>query len=96
MRLVSYSTEPGRRCGIQVGDTVYDASAIAQAAGLSLDYQSTDWSKTKKSSPVMLKDGDVVEVEIERIGRLANPVHDRNRVGLRRSDANQIREEGIK
>jgi hypothetical protein len=44
-----------------------------------------------------LKDGDVVEVEIEKIGRLANPVHDRNRVGLRRSDANQIRaEEGIK
>jgi len=48
MRLVSYGTEPGWRCGIQVGDTVYDASAIAQAAGLSLDYQSTDWSKTKE------------------------------------------------
>ena len=36
------------RCGIQVGETVYDASAVAQAAGLSLDYQSTDWSKTKQ------------------------------------------------
>jgi len=51
----------------------------------------------KRQPPVLLKDGDVVEVEIERIGRLANPVHDRNRVGLQRSDVNQIRaEEGIK
>jgi len=48
MRLVSYGTEPGRRCGIQVGDTVYDASAVAHAAGLSLDYKSTDWTKTKE------------------------------------------------
>ncbi|HXL26083.1 MAG TPA: fumarylacetoacetate hydrolase family protein, partial [Chthoniobacterales bacterium] len=51
----------------------------------------------KRQPPVLLKDGDVVEVEIEKIGRLANPVYDRNRVGLRRSDANQIRaEERIK
>jgi len=51
----------------------------------------------KRQPPVLLKDGDVVEVEIEKIGRLANPVHDRNRVGLQRSDVNQIRaEEGIK
>ncbi|HXO98705.1 MAG TPA: fumarylacetoacetate hydrolase family protein [Chthoniobacterales bacterium] len=48
MRLVSYGTESSRRCGIQIGDTVYDASAVAQAAGLALDYQSTDWSKTKE------------------------------------------------
>jgi 2-keto-4-pentenoate hydratase/2-oxohepta-3-ene-1,7-dioic acid hydratase in catechol pathway len=51
----------------------------------------------KRQPAVLLKDGDVVEVEIEKIGRLANPVHDRNRVGLRRSDANQIMaKEGIK
>lgn len=51
----------------------------------------------KRQPPVLLKDDDVVEIEIEKIGRLANPVHDRNRVGLRRSDANQIRaEEEIK
>ncbi len=48
MRLVSYGPESSRRCGIQVGDTVYDASAVAQAAGLALDYQSTDWSKTEE------------------------------------------------
>jgi 2-keto-4-pentenoate hydratase/2-oxohepta-3-ene-1,7-dioic acid hydratase in catechol pathway len=51
----------------------------------------------KRQPAVLLKDGDLVEVEIEKIGRLANPVRDRNRVGLRRSDANQIRaKEGIK
>jgi hypothetical protein len=38
-----------------------------------------------------VKHGDVVEVEIERIGRLANPVHDWNGIETRRSDANQIR-----
>jgi 2-keto-4-pentenoate hydratase/2-oxohepta-3-ene-1,7-dioic acid hydratase in catechol pathway len=51
----------------------------------------------KRQPPVLLKTGDVVEVEIEKIGRLANPVRDRNGVETRRSDANRIRaEEGIK
>lgn len=51
----------------------------------------------KRQPPVLLKDGDVVEVEIEKIGRLANPVHDRNGVRTRRSNVNQIRvEDGIK
>ncbi len=51
----------------------------------------------KRQPPVLLNDGDVVEVEIERIGRLANPVHDRNEAGTRKSDVNQMRvEEGIK
>ena len=51
----------------------------------------------KRQPPVLLKDGDVVEIEIEKIGVLANPVHDRNGIGTRKSGVNQIRfEEGIK
>jgi 2-keto-4-pentenoate hydratase/2-oxohepta-3-ene-1,7-dioic acid hydratase in catechol pathway len=30
----------------------------------------------KREPPILLKDGDLVEVEVERIGRLANPVDD--------------------
>lgn len=48
MRLVSYGTEKSTRCGIQLGNTIYDASALARATGLSLEYRSTDWSKTKE------------------------------------------------
>jgi hypothetical protein len=48
MRLVSYVTDRSARCGIQLGNTLYDASAVAQAAGLSFEDQSTDWSKTKE------------------------------------------------
>jgi 2-keto-4-pentenoate hydratase/2-oxohepta-3-ene-1,7-dioic acid hydratase in catechol pathway len=48
MRFVSYGTEWNMRCGIQLGSTIYDASAVAHAAGLSLDYKSTDWTKTKE------------------------------------------------
>jgi len=51
----------------------------------------------KRQPPVLLKDGDVVEVEIEKIGRLANPVHDWNGIETGRSGANQISAEaGIK
>jgi 2-keto-4-pentenoate hydratase/2-oxohepta-3-ene-1,7-dioic acid hydratase in catechol pathway len=51
----------------------------------------------KRQPPVLLKDGDVVEVEIEKIGRLANPVHDWNGIETRRSGANRISAEaGIK
>jgi hypothetical protein len=48
MRLVSYANDRSARCGIQLGNAIYDASAVAQATGLSVEYQSTDWSKTKE------------------------------------------------
>src|ERR1700737_2853388 len=48
MRFVSYGTESSLRCGIQLGNSIYDASAVAHAAGLPLDYKSTDWTKTKE------------------------------------------------
>lgn len=48
MRLVSYGADSALRCGIEIDNTIYDTSAIAHAGGLSLDYESIDWTKTKE------------------------------------------------
>jgi 2-keto-4-pentenoate hydratase/2-oxohepta-3-ene-1,7-dioic acid hydratase in catechol pathway len=51
----------------------------------------------KRQPPLLLKDGDVVEIEIEKIGRLSNSVHDGNRGKIRDLGVNRIgAEEGIK
>jgi 2-keto-4-pentenoate hydratase/2-oxohepta-3-ene-1,7-dioic acid hydratase in catechol pathway len=51
----------------------------------------------KRQPPLLLKDGDIVEIEIEKIGRLSNPVHDGNRGKIRDLGVNRIgAEEGIK
>jgi 2-keto-4-pentenoate hydratase/2-oxohepta-3-ene-1,7-dioic acid hydratase in catechol pathway len=48
MRLVSYGDDSALRCGIEIDNSIYDTSAIAHAAGLSLDYDTVDWTKTKE------------------------------------------------
>jgi 2-keto-4-pentenoate hydratase/2-oxohepta-3-ene-1,7-dioic acid hydratase in catechol pathway len=48
MRLVSYGDDSALRCGIETDNSIYDTSAIAHAAGLSLDYDTVDWTKTKE------------------------------------------------
>ena len=48
MRLVSYGTELAWRCGIQIDDSIYDTSAVAHAAGLGLDHDTIDWTRTKE------------------------------------------------
>jgi 2-keto-4-pentenoate hydratase/2-oxohepta-3-ene-1,7-dioic acid hydratase in catechol pathway len=62
MRLVSYGTELAWRCGIQIGDSIYDTSALAHAAGLAVDHQTIDWTRTKE----VIAAGDRVLQVLER------------------------------
>jgi fumarylacetoacetate (FAA) hydrolase family protein len=58
---------------------------------------STKSAGFKRQPPLLLKGGDVVEIEIEKIGRLNNSVHDGNMARIGEFRPNRIDvEEGIK
>jgi hypothetical protein len=62
MRLVTYDLNGKWRAGVMVDDKIIIATGTPEGVGF------------KRIPPIFLNDGDVVEVEIENIGMLRNPV----------------------
>jgi hypothetical protein len=62
MRLVTYDLNGKWRAGVLVDDKTIIATGTPEGVGF------------KRTPPIFLNDGDVVEVEVEKIGILRYPV----------------------